>query len=67
MARARDPILRLAGKLKEKKTAKQGELDAIHAQVEEELAEIVKFAEESAEPDDAALCEYVYVNPMGHR
>jgi len=65
--RARDPILRLAGKLKEKKTAEQGELDAIHTQVEEELAEIVKFAEESPEPDDAALCEYVYVNPMGHR
>ncbi len=33
--------------------------------VEAEMAEIVQFAEESPEPEDAALCEHVFVNPIG--
>lgn len=65
--RANDPILRLAAKLTETGKASQSELDEIHNAVEVELVEIVKFAEESPEPDDAALCEHVYVNPMAHR
>jgi len=65
--RARDPILLLAKKLTDADTATQAELDAVHQAVEVELVEIVKFAEESPEPDDAALCEHVFVNPMGHR
>ena len=35
--------------------------------VDEELVEMVEFAEESPEPDDAALCEHVYVNPIPHQ
>ena len=35
--------------------------------VEAELEEIVQFAEESPEPDDAVLCEHVYVNSIPHR
>jgi hypothetical protein len=31
------------------------------------LEEMVRFAEESPEPDDAALCEHVFVNPIPHR
>jgi pyruvate dehydrogenase E1 component alpha subunit len=65
--RARDPILRLSDKMKAKELAEQSEFEKIQAQVEEEMAAIVKFAEESPEPDDASLCEYVYVNPLPHR
>ena len=45
----------------------QADFDAIRAQVEEELVEIVKFAEESPDPEEAALCEFVYVDPIPHR
>ena len=65
--RAHDPILRLAGKVQDKGLATQPELDQIHKAVEVELAEIVKFAEESPEPADAALWEHIYVNPMEDR
>ena len=33
--------------------------------VETELAEIVRFAEESPEPEDSTLCEHIYVNMPG--
>ncbi len=65
--RARDPILRLETKLKEAGLASDTDLAHIRRDVEDELVEIVRFAEESPEPDDAALCEHVYVNPMEHR
>ncbi len=65
--RTRDPILRLAEKLTGTEQVTQEELDGIRHAVELEAAEIVKFAEESPEPDDAALCEHVFVNPMGHQ
>lgn len=65
--RSRDPILRFRQKLQADGHADQATLDQIHQQVEEELVEIVRYAEESPEPDDAALCEHVYVNPIPHR
>lgn len=65
--RTRDPIIRLGDKLLGDGTAAQGELDAIHNRVEVELVEIVKFAEESPEPADAALWEHIFVNPVEHR
>ena len=65
--RARDPILRLADKMTEQGMFTEEDAKAIAESVEEELVEIVKFAEESPEPDDAALCEHVFVNPMGHQ
>jgi pyruvate dehydrogenase E1 component alpha subunit len=65
--RERDPILRLASTMKTREMAEQAEFDAIHKAVEIELAEIVRFAEESPEPEDAALWEHVFVNPMEHR
>jgi pyruvate dehydrogenase E1 component alpha subunit len=64
--RERDPIRRFGDRLKADNKADQAGLDQIHEQVERDLAKIVRFAEESPEPDDAALCEYVYVNPMPH-
>ncbi|MGQ9490549.1 MAG: pyruvate dehydrogenase (acetyl-transferring) E1 component subunit alpha [Anaerolineae bacterium] len=65
--RARDPILRLEEKMKAAELASEADFARIRQDVEAELAEIVRFAEESPEPDDAALCEHVYVNPMSHR
>jgi pyruvate dehydrogenase E1 component alpha subunit len=62
--RERDPIHRLEKRLTGTGQAAQPELDAIQQQVEQELVEIVRFAEESPEPEDAALWEHVFVNPL---
>jgi pyruvate dehydrogenase E1 component alpha subunit len=65
--RERDPILRFAEHLQAEEAADDAALEKIHQAVEDELAEMVQFAEESPEPDDAALCEHVFVNPIPHR
>jgi pyruvate dehydrogenase E1 component alpha subunit len=65
--RERDPILRFADHLQAEGVADDAALEEIRQGVEDELAEMVQFAEESPEPDDAALCEHVYVNPIPHR
>jgi pyruvate dehydrogenase E1 component alpha subunit len=65
--RARDPILRFADALQSLNAADEAGLKEIHQSVEQELDELVRFAEESPEPDDAALCEHVFVNPIPHR
>ncbi len=65
--RERDPIRRFGDTLKQRGVADDAALDAIRQAAEAEMIQVVKFAEESPEPDDAALCEHVFVNPMGHR
>jgi pyruvate dehydrogenase E1 component alpha subunit len=65
--RERDPIRRFGEYLKAQEAAGDATLEQIWQAVEDELAEIVQFAEESPEPDDAALCEHVFVNPIPHR
>jgi len=65
--RARDPILRFADELKSRNVADDSTLEEIRQAVEQELEQMVRFAEESPEPDDAALCEHVFVNPIPHR
>ncbi len=65
--RTRDPIHLFGNMLKEKKIADDAALEEIDQSTRDEVAEIVHFAEESPEPDDAALCEHVYVNPMVNR
>ena len=65
--RARDPILRFAELLNAEKAADEAALEKLRQAVEDELAASVQFAEESPEPDDAALCEHVFVNPIPHR
>lgn len=65
--RARDPLLHFSDYLKEKEIADDATLGQVRQAVEEELAEMVQFAEDSPEPDDAALCEHVFVNPIPHR
>lgn len=65
--RAHDPILRLAQVLKDKKIAGDEDLEAVWEKVAGEMDEAVRFAQESPEPEDAALWEHVYVNPIGER
>lgn len=65
--RARDPVLLFGKELQSRGIADEEELAQIRQQVESELAEIVRFAQESPEPEDAALCEHVYVNPIPHQ
>ena len=65
--RARDPIIRFADELKSRDMADDAALGGIRQNVEKELEEMVRFAEESPDPDDAALCENVFVNPIPHR
>jgi pyruvate dehydrogenase E1 component alpha subunit len=65
--RVRDPILRFTEWLEAEKAADEAALEGLRQAVEEELAASVLFAEESPEPDDAALCEHVFVNPIPHR
>jgi pyruvate dehydrogenase E1 component alpha subunit len=65
--RARDPILLFGERLKAQGIAGDEQAAEVRQAVEGDLAQIVQFAEESPEPDDAALCEYVYVNPLPHR
>lgn len=65
--RTRDPILQFADKMKSLNIADDTALEEIRQAVEQELVEMVRFAEESPEPDDAALCEHVFVNPIPHR
>jgi pyruvate dehydrogenase E1 component alpha subunit len=65
--RTRDPIRLFGEALKEKGIADDEALEKIGQSVRDEVEAIVQFAEGSPEPDDAALCEHVYVNPMPHR
>jgi len=65
--RARDPIARLEDKLLDKGLADETVFKQIRSKVEEDMVNIVRFAEESPEPDDSALCEYVFVDPIPHR
>jgi pyruvate dehydrogenase E1 component alpha subunit len=65
--RERDPILRFGDWLKTEKIADEPALEQIHQAVETELTEAVQFAEESPEPDDAALLEHIFVDPIPHR
>ena len=58
-------IVRLADKMVAELAGAHGRGRNSRSSVEGEIAEIVKFAEESPEPDDSALWEHVFVNPIG--
>lgn len=60
--RTRDAIHLFDEYLKSTGVADDASLDKIRQSVESEMAEIAQFAESSPEPEDAALCEHVYVN-----
>ena len=56
-----DPILHLLGTIKENKWLKEKEIEEINDWVKKEVAESVKFAEESPYPDAEELYEDVYI------
>ena len=56
-----EPIRTFRKKLLSKKTATAKQLDAIDAEVDEEIAKAIEFAENSPEPAPEALWEDVYV------
>ena len=58
--RQHDPIGRFHNHLLKEKIASQEELDALQAQVDEELAEAVRFAEKSPFPSQEELYRDVY-------
>lgn len=62
-----DPILLLGDHLRSAAQVTEDDLAKIRQSVEDELVEIVRFAEESPEPGAEALCENVFVNPIPHR
>jgi len=61
--RTRDPVHLFGEVLKSQGLADDAALEQVWKSVEEELANIVQFAESSPEPEDAALWENIYVNP----
>jgi len=59
----RDPIRILARRIFDLGIASEEQLGAIDAEIKEEIAEAVRFADESPEPDPAGLYDYVYSEP----
>ena len=60
--RKKDPIPRFRKELISEKIAKKDELDAIDREIEQEMAEAVRFAKESPEPDHATTMDYIYAD-----
>ncbi len=58
--RQKDPIPRFRKELIDSGQASQGELDAIDAEIKQEMADAVKFAQESPQPDPATALDYIY-------
>jgi pyruvate dehydrogenase E1 component alpha subunit len=62
--RHRDPIERFRQQLLAHNVATPEELAALDQAVEEAVAEAVRFADESPEPDPETLTQYVYADPI---
>ena len=60
--RKKDPIPRLRKQLVSKKIAGKDELEAIDAEIQKEMADAVKFARDSPEPDPGTAMEYIYAD-----
>ncbi|MEJ5197577.1 MAG: pyruvate dehydrogenase (acetyl-transferring) E1 component subunit alpha [Anaerolineae bacterium] len=61
MWRERDPLCRIEDKMTAEGTATFDDFTRIQAEVAAEVDEIVRYAEESPEPEDAALWEHIFV------
>jgi pyruvate dehydrogenase E1 component subunit alpha len=60
----RDPIKLFSASLKEQKIVNDERLERIDKEVQEEVAESVKFAEESPLPPPEDLYTDIYANPI---
>lgn len=60
---ARDPIGRFEKVLLDCRLIEAGEIDALRASVEQEIAAAIEFAKNSPAPDVASLTEFVYATP----
>jgi TPP-dependent pyruvate/acetoin dehydrogenase alpha subunit len=58
--RQKDPIPRFHTYLIDNEKASQAELDAIDAEIKQEMVDAVKFAQESPQPDPATALDYIY-------
>ncbi len=58
--RKKDPIPRFRSYLLEKGVASETEVAAIEAEVKQEIADAVRFAQESPQPDPATAMDYIY-------
>jgi pyruvate dehydrogenase E1 component alpha subunit len=58
--RKKDPIKRFRKYLVGEKKASKSELDAIDEEIKQEMADAVKFAQESPQPDPATAMDYIY-------
>ena len=61
----RDPIQRFRRHLIEVEGIPEARLDAIHEEVEREMEEVMRFAEESPDPPLEELYDFIYANPVG--
>ncbi|MFC2662756.1 MAG: thiamine pyrophosphate-dependent enzyme, partial [Eubacterium sp.] len=59
---AREPVKRFRTFLEENEVMTAEEMDAVDAQIDQEIAEAVKFAEESPLPDPADVGKDVYTD-----
>jgi pyruvate dehydrogenase E1 component alpha subunit len=59
--KVKDPIQVVLNKILENNWASEQEIDEINAKVKEEIDDCVTFAENSADPDDSAVYEDIYV------
>ncbi|HLR38265.1 MAG TPA: pyruvate dehydrogenase (acetyl-transferring) E1 component subunit alpha [Chitinophagaceae bacterium] len=57
----KDPINQVLNTIKDKKYASEEEIEAIKSRVDEEVAEAVKYAEDSPFPEDDELLKDIYV------
>jgi len=58
--RKRDPIPRFSGYLTSEGLASPQEVEAVLAEIKQEIAEAVEFAKRSPEPEPATAMEYIY-------
>lgn len=65
--RERDPLCRIEDQMTADGRASFDDFTRIQKEVAAEVDRVVKFAEESPEPPDAALWEHIFVNPIGDR
>ena len=58
--RTKDPVVTFPRRLVEEFDAGEGEISAIRSQVEAEIAEIARFAQESPWPDARTIADHVF-------